>query len=110
MNETNATPVPLTMSVEGSASSDPSDTTSIVGDTTEEVGEAPSEPNRKKMFYKVQAGMVWNPMLGYPRNMKCFCGKTALKAKRCCIPKLMPAVTKEVADQLNRYMKQLGIK
>jgi hypothetical protein len=55
------------------------------------------------MAYKPKDGLVFNPLLKYPRNIPCFCG-SALKAKRCCIPKLKRAIPLERLEELKAYM------
>lgn len=48
-----------------------------------------------------------NPLLNYPRNKICFCGKTQLKAKKCCMPKLALHVPLEDANRLSAYMRTI---
>lgn len=46
------------------------------------------------MGYKASNGYAVNPMLKYPRNAICFCGKPEkkteklLKFKKCCLPRM----------------------
>lgn len=38
----------------------------------------------RDMGWKVMPGWAWNPLLKYPANFSCFCGRGA-KFKKCCI-------------------------
>ena len=54
-------------------------------------------------------GYVWNPFQKWPRNKACFCGKAA-KFKRCCFPKLLPAISEKDAQEARKFMKSYGLK
>ena len=49
--------------------------------------------------WRLHAGNAWNPLGDFPRNAPCWCGKDA-KAKKCCLPKIVPYVTEKVAAHL----------
>lgn len=73
-------------------------------------GEMPPDTSKartKVLGKRVVEGWEWNPLLKYPPNLQCFCGKTILKAKRCCLPKLKPAVPVKYANMFKQYMKEI---
>jgi len=54
----------------------------------------------------VRVKMVRNPMLDYPRNWKCWCGKEpARAAKKCCLPHMAAAVPEKDAEIGRGYME-----
>ena len=55
---------------------------------------------------KVNDDSAWNPLLKYPRNATCFCG-SGFKAKRCCLPNLELAVSKEAASRISPLIKEI---
>jgi hypothetical protein len=56
-----------------------------------------SEGKTKRGAYAPKPGGAWNPLRQYPRNQPCFCG-SLVKAKKCCLPYLAQAVSREVHD------------
>lgn len=53
----------------------------------------------------VRVKMVRNPMLDYPRNWKCWCGKEpARAAKKCCLPHMAAAIPEADAKIGQDYM------
>ncbi len=62
---------------------------------------------RNKITDKTE--MVWNPLLGYPRNFPCHCGSQK-KFKHCCVNTMSPTVTKQQAITFNKYLKDIGAK
>lgn len=44
-------------------------------------------------------GLAWNPLRGFPRNKQCFC-KSGKKAKRCCLPRMWPALPIEEVKKI----------
>lgn len=42
---------------------------------------------------------AWNPLVKYPVNKGCFCG-SGEKAKKCCLPYLARAISKENAEAI----------
>ncbi len=53
-------------------------------------------------------GFAYNPLLKYPRNNPCPCGKP-LKYKRCCLPRLPPLVSNAEAERYSAQMKKFKI-
>jgi hypothetical protein len=51
--------------------------------------------------YRCIPGKIWNPLRRYPKNQNCFCG-SLLKAKKCCLPHLTEAVSKEFAAEITK--------
>lgn len=54
----------------------------------------------RRMAHGLLPGFAFNPLTRYPRNKGCVCG-SGEKFKRCCLPKIRPAVKREVADEIN---------
>lgn len=52
---------------------------------------------------------VENPLLKYPRNMQCWCGKE-YKAKMCCLPRQAPVVEYQQGLVLRGYMAHVLVK
>ena len=57
--------------------------------------------------YKAAQHMDWNPLLKFPRNLPCFCNKTQLKAKNCCLPKIHVAIDKREHAKLDVFVQQM---
>ena len=53
--------------------------------------------------------MVRNPMLDYPKNLRCWCGRGNKKFKNCCLPKMqkmVPVRDCKVADKYMEYVRE----
>ena len=53
--------------------------------------------------------MVRNPMLDYPHNLRCWCGRSNKKFKNCCLPKMqkmVPVQDCKVADKYMEYVRE----
>jgi hypothetical protein len=51
---------------------------------------------------------TFNPMEGYPRNAKCFCG-SGIKFKKCCADSLRSEVPVTEATELRAYVKNIKV-
>lgn len=60
--------------------------------------------NKAAPAMRPKPGYMWNPLLGYPPNIHCWCGKLK-KAKMCCLPRVNKAVPIGVGEKLKEYMK-----
>lgn len=50
-------------------------------------------------------GYAWNPLLKFPRNQLCFCGRDGgLKFKNCCDGKIARIVKEEVVPELKKIL------
>lgn len=65
------------------------------------------DPSKVKMIPK--PGFVYNPLLKYPRNERCYCG-SGVKAKMCCLPKVKRVVPKDSAPLLKDYVDHVMAK
>lgn len=61
---------------------------------------------RKKMALVPRPGLVWSPLLRYPKNAKCFCG-SGIKFKKCHDGRIKMAVMPDEAEQLKKYVDQV---
>jgi hypothetical protein len=70
-------------------------------------GSIPASPAtlKKPGHYRPKPGLVWNPLLRYPPNLKCFCGRSEKKAKKCCLPYVIRAIEPEKAKAFEQYIK-----
>lgn len=50
-----------------------------------------------------------NPLLKWPRNANCFCFKTKIKAKNCCLPKQAQIVPVNEGLQLQFLIKRMNL-
>lgn len=60
----------------------------------------------KQQKFIPQQGLVWSPLLRYPKNAKCFCG-SGTKFKRCHKDNMKMAVTPEEAKHLKAYVDNI---
>ena len=60
----------------------------------------------KQQAFIPQPGLVWSPLLRYPRNAKCFCG-SGKKFKGCHYGNMKMAVTPEEAKHLKAYVDNI---
>lgn len=51
--------------------------------------------------YSLRGGFMHNPLKGYPRNFRCWCGSNE-KAKVCCLPDVSPVCSPKEAFA-NKY-------
>lgn len=58
----------------------------------------PDVPSTNRCF-RLNENFAWNPLLKYPRNKGCFCG-SGKKAKACCIPELISAISRAAAEAI----------
>jgi hypothetical protein len=64
-----------------------------------------SEKFRARL-YRLPPGTSWNPLVGFPRNAKCFCD-SGKKFKVCCSGLLANCVKTEFATYVNKNWGQL---
>jgi uncharacterized protein YecA (UPF0149 family) len=51
-------------------------------------------------------GFDWNPLLGYPRNQRCFCG-SGQKFKYCCANRMPETLKKKEAALMGKFVKEV---
>ena len=64
---------------------------------------------RDKPNGKLPAGIKHNPIFRYPKDQKCFCGKTKKLFEFCCYKKMPRFITDSEAAGIDVALKEVGI-
>jgi hypothetical protein len=59
-----------------------------------------------RLAYVAPKGAMWNPLLSYPRNNKCWCGSLQ-KAKHCCMPRASKCVSIGTGEMIKREWNKI---
>lgn len=60
----------------------------------------------RRSVWRPTEGRAWNRLRSYPPNKGCFCGSGA-KAKKCCMPKLLPTMPIAEAKKIDANWEKI---
>lgn len=56
--------------------------------------------------FRPKENTAFNPLRAFPRNASCFCGSLK-KAKRCCLPRLLPCIGAAKAKYIHEHWNEI---